>query len=229
MKSSPNLNSTATAALSGSEKESAPPGTGLQETETVRQPGPPDGDLVRAVRAGDLTAFEELMRRHAPRVFSMVRRYARRESEVEDLAQEIWIKAFQKLSSFRGEAPFEHWLMRLTVRTCYDALRAHRRSREATFTDLTEAEQEWLMGLTHSFDEADRHRSEAARQLVDRLLEQLSPADRLVLTLLELEDRSVKEIAELTGWSVATVKVRAFRARARMRRLLARLVKERFL
>lgn len=176
-----------------------------------------------------MAAFEELMRRYGPRVFSTIRRYARRESEVADLAQEVWIKAFQKLSSFRGQAPFEHWLMRLTVRTCYDALRAHQRNREATFTDLTEAEHEWLLGLSQGTELDDQQHVQAARQLVDRLLEQLPPADRLVLTLLELEDRSVREVAELTGWSVATVKVRAFRARARMRRLLARWVKEKYL
>lgn len=229
MKGWPDLTTPAAAEPSGAGEESASTGSMPRPTEVARDPGPTDADLVQAVRSGNMAAFEELMRRYGPRVFATVRRYARRDSEVADLAQEIWIKAFQKLSSFRGEAPFEHWLMRLAVRACYDALRAHRRSREATFTDLTEAEQEWLMGLTQTADDSDRHRSEAARQLVDRLLEQLSPADRLVLTLLELEERSVKETAELTGWSVTTVKVRAFRARARMRRLLSRLMKEKFL
>lgn len=183
---------------------------------------PSDAALVAGARAGDLGAFETLMRRHSPRVFATVRRYTRRESDVEDLAQEIWIKAHQKLDGYRGEAPFEHWLMRLAVRTCYDALRAARRNREASFTDLTEAEHQWLMDRLPSREPRDPHDAEAARDLVQRLLEQLSPADRLVLTLLELEDRSVKEVAALTGWSVPTVKVRAFRARSRMRRLLKR-------
>jgi RNA polymerase sigma-70 factor (ECF subfamily) len=183
-----------------------------------------DAELVETTRAGDLRAFEELMRRHGPRVFGTVRRYARRESEVEDLAQEIWIKAFQKLDSYRGEAPFEHWLMRLAVRTCYDALRRHQRNREASFTDLSQTEQEWLLSLAQEPGELEPHQAEAARQLVQQIMEQLSAEDRVVLTLLELQDRSVREIADLTGWSVATVKVRAFRARARMRRLLTRLL-----
>ncbi len=88
-----------------------------------------DEEIVAAVRAGDTASFEELVRRYQPRVFASARRYARRESEVEDIVQEVFIKAFQKLDSFRGEAPFEHWLMRLTVRTCYDFLRQHQRNR----------------------------------------------------------------------------------------------------
>jgi RNA polymerase sigma-70 factor (ECF subfamily) len=188
--------------------------------------GPSDQELVGAARGGDLAAFEVLMCRHGPRVFRTVRRYLRRESDAEDLAQEIWIKAFQKLSGYRGDAPFEHWLMRLAVRTCYDALRAGRRNREASFTDLSEVEQQWLLDQVHHAADPDPSRAEAARHLVEKLMEQLNPADRLVLTLLELEDRSVKEVAALTGWSVATVKVRAFRARSKMRRLLARWLEE---
>lgn len=183
-----------------------------------------DEALIAAARAGESGAFEELMRRYGPQVFRTVRRYARQESEAEDLAQEIWIKAYQKLGSYRGEAPFEHWLLRLAVRTCYDALRARQRNREASFTDLSPDEQSWLLELVESGREPDPRDAEAARDLVHRLMEQLSPADRWVLTLLELEDRPVKEVAELTGWSVAGVKVRAFRARTRMRRLLARWI-----
>src|SRR5262244_1622113 len=105
---------------------------------------PTDADLIAAVLKGDVASFEPLVEKYSPRVFATARRYARRESEVEDIVQEVWLKAFQKLASFRGEAPFEHWLMRMTVRTCYDFLRCHQRNREATFTDLTEPENEWL-------------------------------------------------------------------------------------
>src|SRR5213075_3397043 len=105
---------------------------------------PTEADLIAAVLKGDAASFEPLVEKYSPRVFATARRYARRESEVEDIAQEVWTKAFQKLASFRGDAPFEHWLMRLAVRTCYDALREHQRSREATFTDLTQPENDWL-------------------------------------------------------------------------------------
>jgi RNA polymerase sigma-70 factor, ECF subfamily len=147
---------------------------------------------------------------------------------VEDIAQEAWLKAFDKLKGFRGEAPFEHWLMRLTVRTCYDFLRGHQRNRESTFSDLTEPESDWLERFVTQ-PEAVSENAEAARSLVARVLERLSPPARLIITLLEIEDRSVKEIAALTGWSVPLVKVRAFRARAEMRKILARLPKDKYL
>src|SRR6188508_2118698 len=101
-------------------------------------------ELIQAVLRGETASFEPLVEKYSPRVFATARRYARREDEVEDIVQEVWLKAFQKLNSFRGEAPFEHWLMRLAVRTCYDFLRSHRRNRETAFSQLTEPENNWL-------------------------------------------------------------------------------------
>ncbi len=189
---------------------------------------PNEAELIAAVLQGDTASFEPLVERYSPRVFATARRYARRESEVEDIVQEVWLKAFQKLGSFRAEAPFEHWLMRLAVRTCYDFLRAHQRNRESAFSELTEPENDWLERFVQEPDAAAAD-TEAARALIERLLAQLSPPARLIITLLEIEDRSVKEISKLTGWSVPLVKVRAFRARAEMRKLLARVAKEKYL
>jgi len=173
-----------------------------------------EAELIAAVLRGDSASFEPLVAKYSPRVFATARRYARRESEIEDIAQEVWLKAFDKLASFRGEAPFEHWLMRMTVRTCYDFLRAHQRNRESSFSEISEPEEDWLDRFVAdpgtAADQAD-----AAKVLVNRVLDRLSPQARLVIQLLEIEDRSVKEIAELTGWSVPLVKVRAFRARGR--------------
>jgi len=180
------------------------------------------------VLKGDAASFEPLVEKYSPRIFAMARRYAKRESEVEDIAQQIWLKAFERLNSYRAEAPFEHWLMRLAVRTCYDSLRAHRRNRETAFSELSEPEEDWLDHFVSQPDAADEN-AEAARQLVRRVLEQLSPPARLVITLQEIEGRSLKEIAQLTGWSVPLVKVRAFRARAEMRRILAKIGKEKYL
>ena len=187
-----------------------------------------DAELIAAVLQGDTASFEPLVARYSPRVFATARRYARRESEVEDIAQEVWSKAFHKLPSFRNEAPFEHWLMRVAVRTCYDFLRGHQRNRESNFTDLTEPENDWLDSFLRAPDDAS-DAADAARQLVERLLSMLSPAARMVITLLEIEDRSVKEISELTGWSVPLVKVRAFRARSEMRKCLQRISKTKYL
>ncbi len=197
----------------------------MQESVRMEQS---DADLIAAVLRGDTASFEPLVAKYSPRVFSTARRYARRESEVADIVQEVWSKAFQKLSSFRGEAPFEHWLMRLAVRTCYDFLREHQRNRESSFTDLTGPENDWLEQFVRAPEEA-REDSDAARHLVERLLDMLSPSARLVITLLEIEDRPVKDISALTGWSAALVKVRAFRARAEMRKCLRRIAQEKYL
>jgi RNA polymerase sigma-70 factor (ECF subfamily) len=185
-------------------------------------------ELIAAVLQGDASSFEPLVEKYSPRLFATARRYARRESEVEDIVQEVWLKAYQKLSSFRGEAPFEHWLMRMAVRTCYDFLRGHQRNRESAFSELTEPEDDWLERFVAQPDSATADAA-AARQLVARILEELSPSARLVITLLEIEERSVKEISKLTGWSVPLVKVRAFRARAEMRKVLAKITKEKYL
>ena len=187
-----------------------------------------DSELIAAVLKGDAASFEPLIKKYQARVFATARRYARRESEVEDVVQEIFLKAYQKLSSFRAEAPFEHWLMRLAVRTCYDFLRGHQRNRETAFTELSESETEWLDRFVVQPDMASENAS-AARDLVNKILEQLSPPARLVITLLEIEDKSVKEIAALTGWSVPLVKVRAFRARAEMKKIVARISRDKYL
>lgn len=189
---------------------------------------PTEAELIAAVLEGDAESFEPLVQKYSPRVFATARRYARRESEVEDIAQEVWVKAFQKLASFRGEAPFEHWLMRLTVRTCFDFLRSHQRKRELSFSELSNPESDWLERFVSDPDQGGEH-ADAARQLIERILEKLSPAARLIITLLEIEDRSVKEISLLTGWSIPLVKVRAFRARAEMKKVLAKLKREKYL
>ena len=189
---------------------------------------PSDAELIAAVRKGDVAKFEVLITRYQPRVFATARRYARREDEVQDIVQEVFIKAFQKLDSFRAEAPFEHWLMRTAVRTCYDFLRSHQRNRETTLTDLSDPEVDWLERFAAGPEDNSKN-TDAARALVERVMAQLSPEARLIITLLELEDRSVKEISQLTGWSIPLVKVRAFRARAQMKKILETLTREKYL
>lgn len=187
-----------------------------------------DTEIIEAVRHGETAAFEFLVQKHSPRVFATARRYARRESEVEDIAQEIWLRAFQKLEGFRGDAPFEHWLMRMAVNVCYDFLRSHQRNREDTFSDISDSESDWLDRFVANPDQAE-DQAHAAKQLIQRLLEGMSPTARLIITLMEIEEKSIKEIADITGWSVPLIKVRAFRARAEMKKGLAKLAKEKYL
>src|SRR6266699_1058931 len=118
---------------------------------------PTDAELIAAVLKGDPASFEPLIAKYSPRLFATARRHARRESEVEDIVQEVWLKAFQKLGTFRGEAPFEHWLMRLAVRTCYDFLRGHQRNREMAFSELTEPEADWLERFVAQPDSASEN------------------------------------------------------------------------
>ncbi len=184
-----------------------------------------DAEIIAAVLSGAMERFEVLVVKYQPRVFATARRYARRENEVEDIVQEVFIKAYQKLASYRGDAPFEHWLMRLAVHTCYDHLRGHQRNKEDVLTDLTEDEVAWLERFATDPATASADDS-GAKELLERALGQLSAPARMVITMLEIEERSVKEIAERTGWSVSLVKVRAFRARNELRKIVEKLLKQ---
>jgi RNA polymerase sigma-70 factor, ECF subfamily len=187
-----------------------------------------DSQLIKAVLRGETECFEALVRKYQPRVFAMARRYARRESEVEDIVQEVFLKGFQKLATFRGDAPFEHWLMRLGTRTCYDYLRKQQRNREMALAELTEEEESWMERFAAA-PESTNDQSTAAKALIAKLMESLKPEAQMVITLMEIEEKSVKEVAELTGWSESKVKVRAFRARNEMRKVLQRISPEKFL
>ena len=184
--------------------------------------------LIKRVTEGDTESFETLIAQYQPRIFATARKYARRESEIEDIVQEVFIKAYQKLHTFRAEAPFEHWLMRLAVRTCYDFLRSHQKNRESHFSEISDEESTFLDRYV-SDPNPTRDDAAAARTLIHKVLEQLSPPARMVITLQEIEGKSVKEIAALTGWSVSLVKVRAFRARKEMRKLLDKIDQSRYL
>lgn len=184
--------------------------------------------IIQRVLGGETGAFETLIVKYQPRIFATARKYARRDSEVEDIVQEIFIKAFKKLASYRQEAPFEHWIMKISVRTCYDYLRSHQRSKVSSFSDITQEDFD-LLDVFGEDEHPDRENQEAVARLIHDLMEQLKPESRMVLTLLDIEGKSVKEIAKLTGWSVSLVKVRAFRARKEMRKLLDRINQEQYL
>ena len=188
----------------------------------------PDKELIAKVLEGNPESFEPLVVKYQPRVFAIARRYARREDEVEDIVQTVFMKAYTKLSSYRGDAPFEHWLMRTATFTCYDFLRKHQRNREWNATDLSTEENEWLENMGVDTTEKEANQS-AAKALVDRLLERLKPDDRMIITMLDLEQKSVKEIAKLTDFTESNVKVRAHRARDKMKKILINLAPEKYL
>jgi len=186
-----------------------------------------DEELVALVVGGAVDWFEELITRYQPRVFGMARKYFRNESDVEDVVQTIFTKTFQKLNSYKGTAPFEHWFMRISVNTCYDALRRRRNRPEHTISDMLFDDEQWQDRVGNIPDDDDPEGLEQARELVHTVLGQVSDRARIVLTLQELEGRSIREIAGITGWSESLVKVQAFRARKEMRGAVERfLMKE---
>ncbi len=189
---------------------------------------PEESKLIQRIKEGETACFETLIEKYQPRIFATARKYARRESEIEDIVQEVFIKAFQKLHTFRAEAPFEHWLMRLAVRTCYDFLRSHQKNKESHFSEITDEDSSFLDRYVSDPNPSSDH-ANAARALIHKILGQLSPPARMVITLQEIEGKSVKEIASLTGWSVSLVKVRAFRARKEMRKLLEKIDQSQYL
>lgn len=176
--------------------------------------------LVR-VREQDEDAARALVERLYPLVIRIVRAHLPRRTAAEDLAQEVFGKLFARLHQYaaRADVPFDHWVSRLAVRTCLDALRAERRRPEWRWSDLPEAEAAWVEFMLAGEAAPPETDAASAREVVEKLLAQLPADDRLVLTLLDLEQRSVKEIAQLTGWSGTRVKVRAFRARRKLRAL----------
>lgn len=167
------------------------------------------------------------MRRYSPRVFRFASRYLKQRELVEEAAQEVFLKAYTELDKFEGRGSLEGWLTRITKNTCLNIIRSSKRRPELTVADLTTDESTWLE--SRMVDAAqERHQSTerniVAADLAARLLDTLSVADRLVLTLIDGEDASVNEVVELTGWSQSKVKVQAFRARRRLRKAVGKLL-----
>ena len=172
-----------------------------------------DGALVKSILGGDERSFAELIRRHKSRVFGTCSRFARDSHELDDICQEVFLRAYRKLSGFRGDAPFAHWLATLTVSVCYDYLRKERRHRENLAYNV-ETNERTDLGAEATLS------ARRAKELLDWAMRQLEPEDQVILTLLELEERSIREIADVTGWGESKVKVRAFRARAKLKLII---------
>jgi RNA polymerase sigma-70 factor (ECF subfamily) len=180
------------------------------------------GALVAAARRHDEEAARELVRRLYPLVLKMVRSHRPRRTAEEDLCQMIFIKIFQKLSQFSGKVPLEHWISRVAINTCINQIQAEKVRPEFRHADLSDEEVAVVQNLAATNEELGPDRSFAARDLVERLLTGLKPVERLVIDLLYLQQRSIAEVQALTGWGASLVKVRAFRARQKMKKQLAK-------
>lgn len=179
-----------------------------------------DRRLAERIAGGDEAAFDELVERHFARVARIAGRFFRQPDAAEEIHQDTFLKAFTSIASYRGEVPLEHWLSRIAVNACYDALRRARRRPESRGQVALDSAVDEAAPVEVS-DEAVFWRQEQARIVADEALALLQPAERLVLTLMVLEERTASEVADLTGWSVVNVKVRAFRARGKLKSLLA--------
>lgn len=181
-------------------------------------------DHLRRIAQGDETAARELLRHFHPFVLKLVRAHLPRRVSEEDLTQMVFIKIFQNLDRYRGQVPLAHWISRVTVNTCLNELRAEKRRPEWRLADFDEETSTAIEKIARTeSDLASRDDTREAKALLDRMLARLPADDRLLITLLHLEERSVEEIHALTGWSHAAVRVRAFRARARMKKMIPSL------
>jgi len=178
--------------------------------------------VARALRHDD-EAARELVRRLYPLVAKMVRSHRSRRTSEEDLCQMIFIKIFQRLGQFSGKVPLEHWVSRIAVNTCLNQIASEKVRPELRHADLSEEERAVVENLAASSDELAPDRQLASRQLVEHLLQLLKPVERLVIDLLYLQGRSVEEIHQITGLGAAAIKVRAFRARQKMKAQLTKV------
>ena len=181
-----------------------------------------DARMLKAIQAGDVDAYAGLVNKYQGRVSGIVSGHAPRD-RVGELTHEVFVRAYRSLPGYRGDSPFGHWLAKVAVRACHDFWRAQYRNKERPESDLSDecrafAEEVAALSAGEAAEDAASRRE--AEELLHWALDQLSATDRMVVTLTHLEERPVAEAAELLGLSVPNVKVRAFRARKKLRVLL---------
>ena len=193
--------------------------------QIVPEAGLDMADCLERVRQADEEAARALVCELYPLVMKIVRSHLPRRTDEEDLAQMVFAKIFAHLEQYSGAVPFEHWVSRVAVNTCLNQLRSEKCRPELRWADLNQDEAETLEKVVRAKG-PDPSEHLAACELARKMLETLSPKDRLILTMLDLEERSVEEIRKLTGWNASLIKVRAFRARLKLRKQFAKILKE---
>jgi len=189
----------------------------------------PDDGLVAAAQKDDMVAFEELVARHRDKIYARAFSMMRNEESAIDLSQEAWVKGWQRLKQFQGEASFVTWMTRIVINLCLDQLRKQKRLRADSIEQLDEE----LGGVERQMpvitpNPTERLEQQELRQRIDRAMAQLSYEHRTVLVLHEYEDLEYKEIAKRMGCSIGTVMSRLFYARRKLAVLLAGLKREEF-
>lgn len=194
------------------------PGPAAARPSAAKPPGTVDDrELVRRAQQDDQAAFEELLRRHQHRVFAVAGGILRRREDVEDIAQQVFVKAYFSLKRFDQRAAFSTWLYKITVNECWDLLRKKKVRPLVYESDLSEEQARQVTAAEEKGGlEPDISERLEARERVERLLDGLDERDRLMLILKEVEGFAVEEIAEVLNLNANTVKVRLFRARRRI-------------
>ena len=198
-----------------------------EASRSEQVPEPSDDELVTLARSGNESAFSKLYERHCKFVARLGYRFFMRREQVEEIIQESFIKAYFALSDYQGgnERSFVAWLGRISLHTCYDELRRQQRRSERSLGELTDEEAAYLhLNLRDYSVNGNIEGAAISRDLAHKLLSRLKPEDRLILTLLKLEDLSIAEIAGLTGWTEAKIKMRSHRAQHGLRKILKKFI-----
>jgi len=188
-----------------------------------------DEDIIQSVLNGNVDDFEGLVRRYQAHVLNMVKRHVP-QRDVEETAQEAIVRAYRSLSNYRGKGRgFKAWLSAVTIRTCYDYWRKTYRSKEVPISTLTDDHKRWIEKVIAEESAQGRREkaaSDEARMVLDWGLNHLSAEDRMVLELVYFEELTGREAAKLLGWTTTNVKVRAFRARRKLEKILQEMIEE---
>ena len=198
------------------------------QSNRIDYPSAVDEALVRAAQRGDMAAFEELVARHRDKIYARAFSMMRHEDEAVDLSQEAWVKGWQRLEQFQGEATFVTWMTRIVINLCLDALRKQKRLRTESIEQLdSEAGGVERQMPTVTVNPTEGLERQELRQRIDQAMSQLSYAHRTVLILHEFEGLEYKEVAKRMECSIGTIMSRLFYARRRLAALLAELKRER--
>jgi RNA polymerase sigma-70 factor (ECF subfamily) len=184
-----------------------------------------DSQLIELILSGEEAAFESLFDRYKRLVATIARRYFKRPEQIEEIIQISFAKVYFDLKTFRGDHNFSFasWIGKITTNACLDVLRTQKRKPENLWCEFSEAETEILFaGVANNEKTAEN--SVVERDLAEKLLSRLTAEDRAILQMLDAEEMSVREVAEITGWSNAKIKVRAFRARNALRKILRKFL-----
>ena len=187
---------------------------------------PTDDEIVLQIINGNVNAFEFLVKRYEFFVLNMVKRHIPY-NEVEEVVQDAFIRIYQALPSFKGKGEFKGWISTITIRACYDFWRKAYRLNEIPMSALNDTHRKWLEDVISNQSAQSLHEKisrNEAHELLEWALGKLGPKDRMVLELVYLEDLTGKEAADLLGWSVANVKIRAFRSRKKLYKLLMEIM-----